>query len=52
MAAAQILEELRRSARERTFAVVDPDRRACVLHGYLLALEELERAQGREEVAP
>lgn len=46
-------DALRGAARERTFACADPVKRAAVLHGYLLALEEVERAlddHRREEV--
>jgi hypothetical protein len=39
-----VLDMLEAAARERTFACADPAKRAAVLHGYLLALEELRRA--------
>jgi hypothetical protein len=37
------LDELADAARQRTFALDDPARRADALHGYLLALEDLTR---------
>lgn len=43
------LAELRSYARRRSFGVIDPDRRAAVEHGYLLALEEAERLLAEDD---
>jgi hypothetical protein len=37
------LNELEDAARVRTFGVDDEEKRASILHGYLLALEEVVR---------
>jgi len=41
---ADALDRLRSEAQRRTFGVIDPDRRAVLRHGYLLALDDLQRA--------
>ena len=40
------LSQMARSARTRSFGCPNPERRAAIKHGYLLALEELERRAG------
>ena len=40
------LDALRADAARRSFGVADSERRACVRHGYLLALEDVERQLG------
>jgi len=42
----QRLKELEDAARVRTFGVGDAEQRASILHGYLLALEEVARCRG------
>lgn len=39
----QVIAQLRCEARARTFGCPDPERRQAIEHGYLLALEEIER---------
>lgn len=41
---ADALDRLRSEAQRRTFGVIDPDRRAVLRHGYLLALDDLQYA--------
>jgi hypothetical protein len=39
-----LIERLEAAAHERSFAIADPAKRAYVLHGYLLALEDIVAA--------
>lgn len=39
----QVLAQLSHAATARTFGVPDEDRREMIRHGYLLALEDVER---------
>jgi hypothetical protein len=39
----QVVAQLRHAATARTFGCPDEERRAAIEHGYLLALEEIER---------
>ena len=39
----QVIAQLRREGRARTFGCPDPERRQAIEHGYQLALEDIER---------
>jgi hypothetical protein len=48
---ARIITQLRQQAKLRNWGVIDQDRREIMRHGYLLALEDLERELQPQERA-